>query len=390
MTKKQRKEYNDFIVKTVHTLKEEGKFSWLKAAEIVRERFPNKKSNGEQVRSAYRRLTNKSGTKYQAQRKKAENSFNSRGIYDLNERLLTSLKRKQEVRNLASRLGLTFENLLTEITKLELEGFALDKWKENGKSFIKLTKTNKFEANLNSLSLKTPSKEFKMLIIGDTHIGHKLSQIDYLQAVIKDAYKKGVKTVLHTGDVVEGHYQAIRPTSIKELAAIGFDDQLDLAYKSFPKLEGLHYYLISGNHDESFNRSAFANPVKTLTRMRDDFTYLGHNFAKITLNDNSSIDFVLNHPVDGIGENYALKLKQYIDRNKEDRLARFIFMGHYHKFAHLHYKGIDAWVTPSFIHQTDFMASKNLESVVGAILLTINLDDDGNLSTFTPEYYFLD
>lgn len=382
-----RKEYIKFILETVETLKDKGEFSWARVAEESIKEYPEEETNMERVRSLYRYHKNTSKYRDKKLKEKGDDRFSREGIEDLELKLLTSLKRKFEVNNLAARLGLTLEQLLTEVSKLELKGYSINKWKENGKPFMMLDRDKRFKRDINTVNLEAEA-QIKFLVIGDTHIGHKLSQIDFMREVINDAYIKGVRTVLHTGDVTEGHYQSIRPTSIRELNAIGFDEQLSLAEQVFPRLDGLTYYAISGNHDASFDRNAFANPVKTLAKLRDDFKYLGHNFAKITINE--SLDIVLNHPTDGIGQNYGLKLMQYIDRNKEDRLGRFIFMGHYHKFTHLHYKGIDAWITPSMLEQTEFMSSKNLESVVGAILMTVNFNEDGEITTFTPEYYFLD
>lgn len=389
MKENTRQEYNDFIVKTVDTLREQGKFSWNKVHKEVKKAYPEMTKTQEQVRSAYRYTVNQGNYKINKIEEAATEVIKENGITDkVRPKLLHFIRRKQEVHNLANRLGITYAELLTEITKLELEGFTLTKWKENGKPFIKIDTDKRFLREEDNVLNLEATDQIKLLVISDTHIGHKNSEINFMQKVVVDAYDKGVRQVLHVGDVTEGHYQSIRPTSIRELDAVGFDEQLELAELVFPELEDMRYYSISGNHDGTFDRNAFANPVKTLAKIRKDWTYLGHNFAKVTVND--IFDIVLVHPTDGIGQNYALKLKQYIDRNQGDRIGRFIFMGHYHKFAHLHSRGIDAWVMPSLIGQTEFMRDKNLENIVGAILLTINLNEDGEITTFTPEYYFKD
>lgn len=387
MTKKEKKEYNKFVVKTVENLKERGEFSWSKVADVVSKEYPEARVNMEQVRSKYRYITNKSGTRDTQKRLKTSYKLSSAGIDDFEDRLLTLLKNRQEVNNLAIRLGIDFETLLKEVTKLELKGIVLNKWLENGKSYIRVDRDKPVAYNENTYNLEAEDQA-KFLILSDTHFGHKKSQIAFTQELIHTAYARGVRSVFHVGDLTEGHYMSIRPLSIRELDAIGFDEQLELTDKSLPKLDGLTYYVISGNHDLSHERNSFANPVKTLAKIRPDVKYLGHNFAKIWIND--TIDIALIHPTDGIGQNYGLKLRQHIDRNTEDRTARFIFMGHYHKFTHLHYRGMDAWVVPALIKQSEFMTDKNLESVVGGILLTLNLGEEGDLVSFTPEYFFLD
>lgn len=182
---------------------------------------------------------------------------------------------------------------------------------------------------------------------------------------------------------------SIRPTSIRELKAIGFDEQLELANEVIPKLEGLTYYGISGNHDASFDRNAFANPVKTLSKIREDIVFLGHNFGRITLNEN--VDIAIVHPSDkGVAQNYGLKIHQYIDKAEKDKQARIVLMGHYHKHSHIHFKGVDGFITPAFVAQSNFMKDNNLPSVVGGFILHITLNKNKEVVSIIPEYVWFD
>lgn len=385
--KRQMKPHIKFIIETVEDLKKDGTFSWDETYELFQIEFPYIEISQEGMRSLYRYHTNEGRYRDKHRARVTRYKTAREGLISLPEKILRLTKLKHSFDELHIRLGITEEELYTEITKLELGGYVFNKWNENGKPFIQLN-TKKMFPTYDSVTILDVKEEIKFLVISDTHIGHKKSRTAEVHELIKHAYAQGVRTVFHAGDVTEGHYMSIRPTSIKELAAIGFDEQLEMANEVFPVLPGLKYYSISGNHDFSFDRNAFANPVKVLSRMRDDFTYLGHNYAKIELTPKVSITLV--HPDDGIGQNYGLKLRQHIDRNRPERLGRFIFMGHYHKFTHLHYMGIDAWVLPSFIDQTDFMETKNLESVVGGIIMSLKVDKDGDIVSFIPEYFFYD
>lgn len=390
MTNKQKrniKPHIKFIIDTVEELKADETFSWEEVYEIFQQEFPRIDITQEGMRSLYRYHTNQGHYRDKHRERVTGYRTKREGWITLQERLINLVKHRHEFNELHVRLGITMEELYTEITKLELEGFVFNKWRENGKSYIRLNTKRVFPTYDNTFDLDVED-EIKFLVISDTHVGHKKARLEEVHELIHVAYNRGVRTVFHAGDVTEGHYMGIRPTSIKELEAIGFDEQLDLANKTFPKLPGLKYYAISGNHDESFDRNAFANPVKVLSKMRDDFIYLGHNFAKVELTPEVHITLV--HPNDGIGQNYGLKLRQHIDRNREDKLGRFIFMGHYHKFTHLHYMGRDAWILPSFVDQSLFMETKNLESIVGGIIMSLKLDVFGNLISFTPEYFFYD
>lgn len=374
-----------FIIDTVESLKEDNTFSWEETYELFQQQYPEINITQEGMRSLYRYHMNQG--KYRTKHRERVTGYKTRqeGWITIQEKILNLVKNKHSFNELHVRLGITQEELYTEITKLELSGIVFDKWNENGKPYIRLNAKKLFPTYGNTTKLEVEN-EVKFLVISDTHIGHKKARRQEVNELINLAYSKGVRTVFHVGDVTEGHYMSVRPTSIKELEVIGFDEQVELADNTFPRLEGLTYYGISGNHDFSFDRNAFANPVKTLARIRPDFKYLGHNFAKIELTP--KVDITLVHPDDGIGQNYALKLMQHIDRNRPERLGRFIFMGHYHKFTHLHYRNRDAWVVPSFIDQTNFMETKNLESVVGGFIMSLKLDKNGDLISFVPEYFF--
>lgn len=304
------------------------------------------------------------------------------------EAILSRINKKYSVAALADRLGIKEEDLLQEIVQLQFEGYAISLWQESGKRFVQLDLKNRKDAEPTEHFLNKTESKIKIAIFSDTHIGHKQFRKDKLNAFILEAYRQGIHDLFFAGDLVEGHYMAIRPTSIKELEAIGFDDQVELADETLPRLPGLTYHMISGNHDGSFTRNAFANPVKTLAKMRNDINYLGHNFAKVWLNDKVSIALI--HPTDGIGQSYDLKMKQHIDRARPEKLARFIFMGHYHKFNHTHYKGVDGYIMPAFIGYSHFMDDKNLATIIGGIILTINLNKDQEVISFIPEYFFFD
>lgn len=385
--KKTNKLYKEFVLSKYQELKDQDNFTWANLFEIAQEAFPTKATNQETMRSMVRYNLNKGNFKLNKQKAYVKYKNNKTGETSLREQIGNYAKSKHEVESLAARLNITLETLLVEIAKMELDGVIFNKWRENGKSFIQMH-TTKLHPSKDSQTFFDVKDEIKFLVIGDTHIGHKQVERQILKDMINKAYDMGVRNVLHTGDILEGHYQAVRPTSGMELEALGLNEQLDLALETFPEREGLQYYTITGNHDYSFIRHSYANPGILISQIRKDFNYLGHNYAKVWLTD--KIDVTLVHPDDGIGENYALKLRTHIDRNTDDYLGRFIFMGHYHKFAHLHHKRRDAWVTPSFIRQTSFMAGKNLESLVGAILMTVKVDEHGEVASFTPEYFFFD
>ena len=361
-----------------------GNISWGKVADLTKKEFPNEYVTKEKVRGIYRRNTDPKFVET-ARKTNEMAKMRSRGIREIREVVLSKIKNKVSVEYLQEILPYSYEEILAEIAKLELEGYSINKWVENGVQFAQIEKRKYRNKKVRKIEV---DDEIKIMIFSDTHIGHRQSKIEEMQSFIKYGYEQGVRMALFAGDLVEGHYMSIRPTSIKELDAIGFDEQLQLANEVLPKYDGLTYYMISANHDGSFDRNAFANPVKTLSLIRDDVEYLGHNFGKIELTPKTDISMI--HPDDGIGQNYSLKMRQHIDRANRNKQARLVFMGHYHKFDHTHYKGVDGWIMPSFVGQSNFMDTKNLESIVGGIILTLKFDKSGEIISLLPEYLFFD
>jgi hypothetical protein len=379
------KQLQKFIIANAEKCRlNDDKISWKQLGELILAEFPEENIHPERIRSIYRKAKD---PKYKAWQKSKDTVIEMKRLQrSIDEEVLVKIKKKYAVSALAENLGVDKETLITTIANLQFKGYAIILWEENGIKFVQLDLRNKKSVEPKEYYLNKKDKQIKFAIFSDSHIGHKQSRIEELRQFIFEAYRQGVTDVFFAGDLVEGHYMSIRPTSIKELDAIGFDDQIDLANNVLPQLKGFTYHMISGNHDGSFDRNAFANPVRTLARERKDINYLGHNFAKVWLND--KIDISLVHPTDGISQSYDLKMKQHIDRAREDKISRFIFMGHYHKFSHTHYKGVDGFIVPAMVGYSHFMDDKNLASIVGAMILTLNIDSNGELISFIPEYFF--
>jgi UDP-2,3-diacylglucosamine pyrophosphatase LpxH len=356
--------------------------SWARIENVVRDVFPDSDITRDAIRAIYRRnydepyMEKKNKYARQSQHKK-------KGLDTLQKVLKKQLRTKTSLQYLLDVLPVDSDTILAEIVRLELEGYEIDKWTEDNKRFLQFRKRRYDDNTQVNIQVKD---EIKIAVISDLHIGHERFERKFFEQFMKYVYDSGVRTVLVGGDIFEGHYQAIRPTSIRELDAIGYDDQFDLAMKVIPEYEGLHYYSISGNHDHSFERNAFANPVKNLARTRKDFTYIGHNFGKFIVND--KIDISLIHPTDGIGQSYGLKLHKFFERAGKDKQGRIVLMGHYHKHTHLHYRGQDGFILPSFISQSQFMKDNDLASVVGGMILTLKVNNKGELVSLTPEYLF--
>ena len=105
---------------------------------------------------------------------------------------------------------------------------------------------------------KISGNKIKLLVFGDTHIGHKQYDEKLMNTAAKVAKIEKIDMFLCTGDIADGWYQN-RPAAIFEQDEIGFDNQLEKAVKEFSKLGdiGKPIYYITGNHEyNTFVRGA--------------------------------------------------------------------------------------------------------------------------------------
>ena len=64
-------------------------------------------------------------------------------------------------------------------------------------------------------------EHLKLLLISDTHLCNKADRIDILRYIYDKAEDKGIKQILHCGDLTDGIYNN-RPQQLYELRCYGF------------------------------------------------------------------------------------------------------------------------------------------------------------------------
>lgn len=353
---------------------------WNNVAEVMNFHYPDITFTKDSVRLQWRR---QNGKTLMPPTKVIPEIDNKRKI-EID--LIDLCVRKQDVSVLADKLKVTTDDIMAAVTRLQVQGFrGLTVWLEDNHLWVHNIKRG--GSRQQPLEV-TPHKDkvVRIGVVSDTHIGNKNSDIVALKYLYDEFKRQGITTVLHVGDLTDGYYTN-RPTSILEQDAIGFSQQLRLFCEVYPRKEGITTYAITGNHDYTFERNSLANIGEAIAAQRKDIKYLGHNFAKFPINDKTAISLI--HPTDGTPQSLSLRLQQIIDRN-EHRVSDIILVGHYHKFVQLYYKGVYGFLVPSLERPTGFMQDNNLTSLVGGLVLTLKLDNEGYLKSVTTEYISLD
>jgi UDP-2,3-diacylglucosamine pyrophosphatase LpxH len=346
----------------------------------------------ERARSLYRWTFNE---KFQKQRHQAiaRRDDRRRNRMTTNQRLLGLLNKKRSIPYLVYTLGVSEEQVLADIMRLQLNHYPTIKvWTERDDNtdtlYAQNMKTltgseNGGEIDLSDLMV---GDTLTIGIVSDTHMGSKHFAKGALEQFYDYAIDQGVTTFYHVGDLTDGWYTN-RPTSIFDQYAVGFQQQLDDFVENYPYRDGVTTYCISGNHDATHMRNGGANIGEVISHYRDDIVYLGHNFAKVWLAANTTLGLI--HPTDGSAQSLSLKLQQVIDRN-EKRHADIMLVGHYHKTCQIYYKHTYGFLVPSFEYQTGFMEDNNLTSDVGGLILTIKVDKDGYPMSVKSELVMFD
>ena len=354
--------------------------SWKKVTEEMEKLGYTKSAEG--WRGYWRQKTNKTFDK-QRRRGTILRDLRRQNALQLPDQLVQLLKKRRSIEYLIFTLKQTKEEILSQLVELQLHGYTgITIWEENGEMFTQnINKSAKSRYDEIDLSDLYDGQTVRFGVVSDTHMGSKFEALDELHQFYDYCVDQEIDTILHIGDISDGFYTN-RMTSIRDLHAIGFSEQLGHIIDNYPYVPSIHTYFITGNHDYTHQRNGFADIGIEIERNRDDMTYLGHNFARLDIAP--GVDVGMIHPVDGSARTLSLKLQNLVDNNP-NRRASIMLAGHYHKSVGMKYKDVYAYLVPSFQHQTGFMADNNLQSDVAGMIFTVKVSD-GKILSITTEY----
>ena len=276
-----------------------------------------------------------------------------------------------------------------ELSRKELDG-VLMACKIYGKEVDVVTKDDKevFE--------RTPVKRYtlkkmnpndgKMIhnqicVVSDTHFGSIHNQLHLLNKVYEECHRRGVKIVLHVGDMVDGNYPT-RPENPRQQFLHGFDEQARYVCDMYPKVDGITTYYILGSHDETHYKNGQATLSEWIPRVRKDMVYLGQDTGVFDLD---GVKIVLDHPGGGSAKSLSYKPQQRIEEMESKHKPKVLLIGHYHKSYSFVYRNVQCVLVPALCDKTQFQQKQGLSNNLGAYFLDIYSDKKGNIQYFMPE-----
>ncbi len=243
------------------------------------------------------------------------------------------------------------------------------------------------DANIHEMKVKIApviGKRQMVGVISDTHLGSKYCLRAQLIDAIEYFYSRGVRTILHPGDILDGCYSFAR----HEWSHVGLEEQTEDLFEVLPKKKDLRYLALSGNHDESFTEKSGVDVPKYIENYfknhgRDDFAGVGRRSVFIEV---GGAIINLWHP--GGGSSYAKSygLQKRIEGYSSSGKPRILLAGHWHIFCYLEDRGIHAIACPTF-QGTGSQYSRSLKGTtsIGGLLLSWDLTKDGTLRDFILE-----
>ena len=269
----------------------------------------------------------------------------------------------------------------------ELQGL-LYIWEMCGKKVEIIEKDNDFVFKKSMIKVPIYNKDnfedlnfSEILVVSDTHFGNIHNQVHLLNDLYQEAYNRGIKTVLHVGDLTDGNYPN-RPENPRQQFLHGYDEQVGYVADMYPEIDGMTTYYILGSHDETHYKNGQATVNFWLDRCRKDMKFLGQDTGEFVID---KVKYVLDHPGGGSAQALSYKPQKRIEIIESHTKPKILLIGHYHKSYSFVYRNVQCVEVPSLCAKTQFQQKQGLINVVGGYFLKVWSDNKGNIQYFEPE-----
>lgn len=190
----------------------------------------------------------------------------------------------------------------------------------------------------------------QIAVVSDTHFGNNHQQLHLLNKIYEEAYNRGIKIILHCGDIVDGSYPN-RPEQPRQQFLHGFDEQVGYVVDMYPKVKDITTMYILGSHDETHYKNGQATVNNWLSRCRSDMIYLGQDCGSVNVN---GVKIFMDHPGGGSAQAISYKPQKRIEILESDYKPKILLIGHYHKSYSFVYRNVRGIQVPCLCGKTQF------------------------------------
>lgn len=300
--------------------------------------------------------------------------------------LLRSIRQRASRDELAEQLKVSRLDLDRAVQSLKDHGYLVD---ERG-STIRLASSTERAVETINLDNHFEGPARTLGVVSDTHLCSRAERLDVLNAAYDTFKERGITTVLHAGNLVDGESKVNR----HDIVAHGIADQVTYAIENYPKREGIQTLFIDGDDHEGWWQQREGIEFGRLLQHeaeaagRTDLRYLGYVEADIAIpsTDGNTIIKVM-HP--GGGSAYALSYtsQKLVESLTGGDKPGILIIGHYHKAEYCFVRNIHALQAGTTCDQTTFMRKKKLAAHVGFWIITFEADKYGAVTRFAPEWF---
>lgn len=291
----------------------------------------------------------------------------------LKNKLKYLVNKKKTLPEICEALELKDYEVIGLVELMKQDGELLDY--VNGE-VIKLRKPIK---NNDIYELPNNMEHLKLLLISDTHLCSNYDRLDILRYLYDKAEDKGIKHILHSGDFTDG--KSHRPEHVYELKEPSYEGQVEYCVEKYPAFSG-KTYVIAGNHDGWWYKSAGSEIVKSVAKQREDIIYLGSDVADMKI---GKLKIRLFHGNGGNAYAKSYKLQKYLDTIPVEEKPDILQTGHIHQAFYYKQDNTHCLQTGCLEDLTPYARSLGFSGDKSCWWLDIDFDDKGNIYSITPK-----
>lgn len=295
---------------------------------------------------------------------------------DIKQQVLSCLNKETNIETIARNLN---------VSKYEISGI-IKELKDDGYNILHVVKNGEEVAlNLGNESLRKNGTiqipvngEFKFLALSDTRLGSYYQQMSILKEIYLNAYKDGALFALHLGDITEGvHFNNYLKDTIFAHDAIS---QKEYVVNNYPFIDGFKTYFIIGEHDETHIKAENINIGKLIANERNDLVYLGQRRAVVKA---GNTNILMRHPKGKVAYTMSYKSQRHINAMRSEDKVNIVLNGHWCYMDEYTLRKINQFSLPSVVANTPEMDFLDTPNTVGAYIITVKLDENGNFKKTT-------
>jgi len=201
---------------------------------------------------------------------------------DINNNIIELLLQHKSIKEIACMLNLTEKQVYFRIKQIIDYGYNFKPKYISNSDIHYIINKNYYEEKNNSVKINMLNdKEFRCIIISDTHIGNIGYDMNFLKRVYEYAAKNDIHIIFNCGDVIDGTYS----TNKRILA--DFESQVTALIKKHPYDKNINEFIVLGNHDLHSLCFDGLDILKIISKYRYDLIPIGYGKGVVNLKKDS-------------------------------------------------------------------------------------------------------